>query len=126
MATNDPRERDMEGMIRAHFASELEELRAPDDLWRRLVGRLDEHRRPFWQRLFRADGGLPLRSAPVNAVVLTLLVFGSVWFVLGDPVDLIYDDPNDTLTDGRMHDAGGAWAWRPSPVEPDQRRRDAG
>ena len=102
MEANNPRERDMERMIRAHFAAESQGLRAPANLWNQLEGRLEGQRRPYWQRLFRADGGLPLRSAPVNAVILTFLVFGSVWFVLGDPVDLIYDDPNERLTDGRV------------------------
>ena len=91
MATNNPRERDMERMIRAHFAAESQGLRAPSDLWNQLEGRLGGQHRPYWQRLFRADGGLPLRFAPINAVVLTFLVFGAIWFVLGDPVDLIED-----------------------------------
>ena len=60
MATKDPRNRDMERMIRAHFAAEVEGLRAPANLWYRLEGRLEDHRRTFWQRLFSASGGLPI------------------------------------------------------------------
>ncbi len=84
MATNDPRERDMEGIIRAHFASELEELRAPANLWYRLEGRLDEHRRPFWQRLFGAAGGLPVGSTPATAIIAAVVVVTSVWVVMGE------------------------------------------
>ena len=94
MSTKDPHERDMEGIIRAHFASELGELRAPANLWYRLEGRLDEHRRPFWQRLLSPTGGLPIWSTAATAVMVTVVVFGSVWFVLGDPVELMLDDPN--------------------------------
>ena len=92
MATKDPRDRDLEGIIRAHFASELEGLRAPANLWYRLKGRLEEHRRTFWQRLFSASGGLPIGATAATAVMVTVVVFASVWFVLGDPVRLM-DDP---------------------------------
>ena len=98
MATKDPRDRDMEGIIRAHFASELEELRAPANLWYRLEGRLEEHRRSFWQRVFGAAGGLPMRSTPATALIVTAVVFVSVWFVLGDPVRMM--DDSEPLTDG--------------------------
>ena len=84
MATNDPRERDMEGIIRAHFASELGELRAPANLWYRLEGRLEEHRRPFWQRVFGAAGGLPVGSKPATAIIAAVLVVTSVWVVMGE------------------------------------------
>ena len=116
MATNDPRERDMEGIIRAHFASELGELRAPANLWYRLEGRLEEHRRPFWQRLFSASGGLPIGATAATAVMVTVAVFGSVWFVLGDPVRLI--DDSEPFTDGtralqiRADSAGSPPLWQ--------------
>ena len=98
MATKDPRNRDMERMIRAHFAAEVEGLRAPANLWYRLEGRLEDHRRTFWQRLFSASGGLPIGATAATAVMVTVVVFASVWFVLGDPVRLM-DDP-EPLAEG--------------------------
>ena len=97
MATNDPRERDMEGIIRAHFASELDELRAPANLWYRLEGRLEEHRRPFWQRVFGAAGGLPMRSTPATALIAAFVVVTSVWVVVAEPWSSSQDDEISAL-----------------------------
>ena len=40
MARNDGPDREMERRLREHFSEEARELRAPDDLWARLEGRL--------------------------------------------------------------------------------------
>ncbi len=49
MANNEPQdqERDIERLLRDHFASEGQDFRAPDDLWLRLESRLGEQRGPF-------------------------------------------------------------------------------
>ena len=86
MSTREPHEMDMEGLLRAHFAAESEELRAPADLWYRLEGRLGDHRRSFWRRLFGAvEGGAPSLT-PATAMVVTALVVGlGVWAVMAEP-----------------------------------------
>ena len=86
MSTREPNERDMEGLIRAHFAAESEQLRAPGDLWSRLEGRLEEPRRPFWHRLFTAAEGLTSSFTPATAMMVTALVVGlGVWAVMAEP-----------------------------------------
>ena len=86
MSTREPNERDMEGLLRAHFAAESEQLRAPGDLWSRLEGRLEEPRRPFWHRLFAAAEGLTSSFTPATAMMVTALVVGlGVWAVMAEP-----------------------------------------
>ena len=86
MSTREPNDREMEGLLRAHFAAESDQLRAPADLWTRLEGRLEEHRRPFWQRLFGAFGGFTSSYTPATAMMVTALVVGlGVWAVMAEP-----------------------------------------
>ena len=86
MSTREPHERDMEGLLRAHFAAESDQLRAPADLWTRLEGRLEDHRRPWWQKLFGAiEKGAP-KLTPATAMMVTALVVGlGVWAVMAEP-----------------------------------------
>ncbi|MXY87339.1 MAG: hypothetical protein F4Y92_00550, partial [Dehalococcoidia bacterium] len=51
MARNERPDQEMEGRLREHFAEEAEELRAPDDLWARLEGRLGEQQPPRFASL---------------------------------------------------------------------------
>lgn len=55
MARNDPFDTDVERILREHFAAEAADLRAPDDLWERLEGRLGEQEPP--SRLAARRGG---------------------------------------------------------------------
>ena len=126
MSTRGPHERDLEGIIRAHFASELGELRAPSNLWYQLEGRLDEQRRPFWQRLFSPSGGLPIWSTAATAVTVTFVVFASIWwFVPGDPVRLM-DEPtvlSESSTMRLREDLGSSpslWSRIKDAVTPDR------
>ena len=112
MSTREPHEKDMEGLLRAHFAAESEDLRAPDNLWFRLVDRLEERRRPYWQRLFGAGGGLPLRYTPATAVVGLFMVSLLVWFVSGQ-----YWQSNDSTVAMFAEDSG---------VRASQMRADSG
>ncbi len=86
MSTRDPHERDMEGLLRAHFAEESEQLRAPGDLWSRLEGRLEERRRPFWNRLFGAAEGWASSFTPATAMMVAAIVVAvGVWAVVAEP-----------------------------------------
>ncbi len=47
MARNDDQDPKLERDLRGHFTSSGDDLRAPDDMWSRLEGRLGEQRAPF-------------------------------------------------------------------------------
>ena len=46
MARNDGPDRELERRLREHFSEEARDLRAPDDLWARLEGRLGKQQEP--------------------------------------------------------------------------------
>ena len=84
MANNEPQdqERDIERLLRDHFASEGQDFRAPDDLWLRLESRLGEQRGPFQpsairDALFPATGrwwAPAIATAGVTAVAVAVTV----------------------------------------------------
>ncbi|MYH41149.1 MAG: hypothetical protein F4150_05165, partial [Chloroflexi bacterium] len=73
MAPDDARDPEMERRLREHFAEEAPELRAPDDLWERLEGRLGDQeprRFMFVRGGVVAIGGTAWATAAAAAVLI--------------------------------------------------------
>ncbi len=89
MARNDGPDREMERRLREHFSEEARELRAPDDLWARLEGRLGKQREPRLAFLRRATAFTSGAAwVPAAAAALLVVVVGSgVWAFAGGSGD---------------------------------------
>ena len=84
MAPNDALDQEMERRLREHFAEEASELRAPDDLWDRLEGRLGEQEPPRFALL--RGGALVGGMAWVPAAAAAVLVLAAgtgAWLLAG-------------------------------------------
>ncbi len=85
MARNDTPDHEMERRLMEHFSEEARELRAPDDLWDRLEGRLGPQQEPRFAFLRRGlPGGLPALGGtawvPAAAAALAALAVGiGIW-----------------------------------------------
>ena len=85
MARNEMPDQEMEQRLREHFAEEAEELRAPEDLWARLEGRLGEQQPPRFASLrggVAAIGGKPWIPAAAAAVLVVGVGIGA-WALAG-------------------------------------------
>ena len=89
MARNDGPDREMERRLREHFSEEARELRAPDDLWARLEGRLGKQRAPRLAFLRRATAFTSGAAwVPAAAAALLVVVVGiGVWAFAGGSGD---------------------------------------
>ena len=89
MARNDGPDREMERRLREHFSEEARELRAPDDLWARLEGRLGKQREPRLAFLRRATAFTSGAAwVPAAAAALLVVVVGiGVWAFAGGSGD---------------------------------------
>ena len=84
MAPNDAFDQEMERRLREHFTEEASELRAPDDLWDRLEGRLGEQEPPRFALL--RGGALVGGMAWVPAAAAAVLVLAAgtgAWLLAG-------------------------------------------
>ena len=79
MARNDSLDRGMERMLRDHFAAESDRLRAPEDTWQRLEGRLDAARRSWldWSRW----GWGPVLAAGTSVAVVAVVAVSAILIV---------------------------------------------
>ncbi len=86
MARDDSIDRGMERMLRDHFAAESDRLRAPEDTWQRLEGRLAEPRR-YWLDWSRR-GWRPVLAAVTSVAVVAVVAVSAILIVsdgeLGD------------------------------------------
>ena len=72
MASNYSSDQDMERALKQHFASEANDLGAPENLWELLEGRLeDQPRSRGWRRIIDAIGRIwtPALAASAAAAV---------------------------------------------------------
>ncbi len=87
MARNDSPDNELERRLREHFSEEARELRAPDDLWDRLEGRLGEQQEPrfaFWRRAMAFTATRDwVPAAAATAVVVVAVTIG-VWALAGN------------------------------------------
>ena len=76
MARDDSFDRGMERMLRDHFAGESDRLRAPEDTWQRLEGRLDEPRHSWiaWGR----RGWRPVLAAATSVAVVAVVAVSAI------------------------------------------------
>ena len=81
MAPSDARDQELERLLTEHFAGEAPELRAPDDLWDRLEGRLGEQDPP--RRAFLRGGAAWAPAAAAAAAVLVLAAGSGAWLLSG-------------------------------------------
>ena len=83
MASNYPTDQDMERELREHFAAEAQELRAPQNLWESLEGRMDLQpaRHPVTQVRRRILGALKHNWFPVMATGGAVAVAASAVFL---------------------------------------------
>ncbi len=88
MARNELPDQEMERRLREHFEEEARDLRAPDDLWARLQGRLGKQQPPRFGFLRGAPaiGGRPWVPAAAAAVVV-VAVGMAVWALAGGAGD---------------------------------------
>ena len=79
MARNDSLDRGMERMLRDHFAAESDRLRAPEDTWQRLEGRLDAPRQSWlaWGR----RGWRPVLAAATSVAVVAVIAASAILIV---------------------------------------------
>ena len=79
MARNDSLDRGMERMLRDHFAAESDRLRAPEDTWQRLEGRLDAPRQSWlaWGR----RGWRPVLAAATSVAVVAVVAVSAILIV---------------------------------------------
>ena len=94
MARNELPDQEMERRLREHFEEEARDLRAPDDLWARLQGRLGKQQPPrfgFLRGGAPAIGGRPWVPAAAAAVVVVAVGMG-VWALAGGAGDSGGDD----------------------------------
>ena len=89
MAHNDAPDPAMERRLREHFSEEARDLRAPDDLWARIEGRLGEQQRPRFAFLRDAATAFGGRTwIPAAAAALLVVAAGvGVWALAGGPGD---------------------------------------
>ena len=82
MARNDSLDRGMERMLRDHFAAESDRLRAPEDTWQRLEGRLDAPRQSWlaWGR----RGWRPVLAAATSVAVVAVIAASAILIVSDD------------------------------------------
>ncbi len=84
MAPNDAFDQEMERRLREHFAEEASELRAPDDLWDRLEGRLGEQEAPRFALLRGGALGGGMAWVPAAAAAVLVLAAGTgAWLLAG-------------------------------------------
>ena len=83
MASNYPTDQDMERELREHFAAEAQELRAPQNLWESLEGRMDLQpaRHPVTQVRRKILGALKQNWFPVMATGGAVAVAASAVFL---------------------------------------------
>ena len=83
MASNYPTDQDMEGALREHFAAEAQDLRAPQNLWESLEGRMDLQpaRHPVTQVRRKILGALKQNWFPVMATGGAVAVAASAVFL---------------------------------------------
>ena len=115
MARNEMPDQDMENRLREHFAEEARELRAPDDLWARLEGRLGEQQPPRFASLrggVAAIGEMPWIPAAAAAVLVVGVGIGA-WALSGGVGDGGGDDDDDAA----IHAAAATEAPREAPAE---------
>ena len=89
MARNELPDQEVERRLREHFEEEARDLRAPDDLWARLQGRLGKQQPPrfgFLRGGAPAIGGRPWVPAAAAAVVVVAVGMG-VWALAGGAGD---------------------------------------
>ena len=79
MARDDSLDRGMERMLRDHFASESDRLRAPEDTWRRVESRLDEPGLSWLDRLRGAWS--PTLAAAASVAVVAVVAVSAVLIV---------------------------------------------
>ena len=94
MARNELPDQEVERRLREHFEEEARDLRAPDDLWARLQGRLGKQQPPrfgFLRGGAPAIGGRPWVPAAAAAVVVVAVGMG-VWALAGGAGDSGGDD----------------------------------
>ena len=87
MARNDSPDHELERRLREHFSEEARELRAPDDLWDRLEGRLGKQREPrfaFWRRAMALTAMRDWVPAAAAAAVVVVAVTIGVWTFAGN------------------------------------------
>ena len=89
MAHNDAPDPGMERRLREHFSEEARDLRAPDDLWARIEGRLGEQQQPRFAFLRDAATAFGGRTwVPAAAAALLVVAAGvGVWALAGGPGD---------------------------------------
>lgn len=74
MARNDSHDRDVERRLQEHFTAEGGDLRAPEDLWERLEGRLGEQIGPRFALLRDRSTGTGGRAWPQAAAAAAVMV----------------------------------------------------
>ncbi|MCH7713165.1 MAG: DUF4349 domain-containing protein [Chloroflexi bacterium] len=84
MNSNDTPEQELERALQAHYEAEAERLRAPDDLWQGIAGRLEGplgpgEQTPGWRRVF-TPRQLGLASA-LAMVTVVLFALSGAWFL---------------------------------------------
>ena len=89
MAHNDAPDPGMERRLREHFSEEARDLRAPDDLWARIEGRLGEQQQPRFAFLRGAATAFGGRTwVPAAAAALLVVAAGvGLWALAGGPGD---------------------------------------
>ena len=89
MAHNDAPDPGMERRLREQFSEEARDLRAPDDLWARIEGRLGEQQQPRFAFLRDAATAFGGRTwVPAAAAALLVVAAGvGVWALAGGPGD---------------------------------------
>ena len=87
MARNDSPDHELERRLREHFSEEAQDLRAPDDLWDRLEGRLGPQQEPrfaFWRRAKAFTATRDWVPAAAAAGVAVVAVAIGVWAFTGN------------------------------------------
>ena len=87
MARNDSPDHELERRLREHFSEEAQDLRAPDDLWDRLEGRLGPQQEPrfaFWRRARAFTATRDWVPAAAAAGVAVVAVAIGVWAFTGN------------------------------------------
>ncbi len=121
MASNYGSDQEMEQALREHFATEAEELRAPDNLWASIEGRMDLQptRHPVTQVRRRILGALKQHWFPVMATGGAVAVAASAVFLVSRATQDEFSGSEADAAPAAVATAApaGAMAIRELPVE---------
>ena len=129
MASNYPTDQDMERELREHFEAEAQELRAPQNLWESLEGRMDLQpaRHPVTQVRRKILGALKQNWFPVMATGGAVAVAASAVIVLsnagGETQVVTKEVPVETVVQKVVTQAPAAMM--PAPAAQAQPRRES-